>query len=195
MPDGQRIRLFREGVPSHDGRVLSNTTWEEPIPASLRLTGMIIGTVDQIRRDDEGWVTGVVHTDRDVVGLASEVSVSQATMLREDETVTIVAARLREVALGDKPVWDGMEIYPDLDNDVEHIIEASLMDWYQPSASNHRRFLATELQRVRGLPRDEISALIKNAYYSARDNGGTMHTAGDVAADAVLALIRGESNG
>lgn len=35
--------------------------------------------------------------------------------------------------------------------------------------------------------RDDLAAMIKNAYYHARDHGGTMHTAADDAADAILA--------
>jgi hypothetical protein len=184
----KRIRLLREMYTTDDGRTLVDTVWTEPIPATLQ--GKIIGTVDQIRREGEGWVTGVVHTDRDVVGLASEVSVDKAQMEEDGDQVLVVGARLREVALGLKPVWEGMVITDDLDQ----VIEASLMDWYHPTAREHRKRLAQELTRIRDLPHDEIAAIIKNAYYHARDHGGTMHTAADVAADGVLALIRGEAS-
>jgi len=34
---------------------------------------------------------------------------------------------------------------------------------------------------------ETLAALIKDAYYAARDNGGTMHTAADDAAKAIVA--------
>lgn len=37
--------------------------------------------------------------------------------------------------------------------------------------------------------RDRIEAAIKDAYYAARDSGGTMHTAASDATDAVLAVL------
>jgi hypothetical protein len=42
--------------------------------------------------------------------------------------------------------------------------------------------------------RQEIAAKIKDAYYSARDNGGTMHTAADDAVDAVLRVLAEHSD-
>lgn len=39
------------------------------------------------------------------------------------------------------------------------------------------------------LTAETLAAKIKDAYYAARDNGGTMHTAADDAAAAILALV------
>lgn len=74
--------------------------------------------------------------------------------------------------------------------EIEQVIERSVNNWHRPMAQDDRRVLATEPQRIRGISRETLSALIKDAYYHARDHGGTMHTAGDDAADAILKLLR-----
>jgi hypothetical protein len=48
-------------------------------------------------------------------------------------------------------------------------------------------------------PDDEVRQLVekavKDAYYNARDNGGTMHTAAEDARDAVLAALKSHATG
>lgn len=44
-------------------------------------------------------------------------------------------------------------------------------------------------QTTTGPDREKIRAAITNAYYEARNSGGTMETAADAAADAVMALV------
>lgn len=48
------------------------------------------------------------------------------------------------------------------DQSLDQVIEASLMDWYYPSAREHRRVLALELMRIRGLDLEGLDDRIRD---------------------------------
>lgn len=117
----KRIRLYREGTPTIDGRLLVETTWApEPIPLLIQTQRgvtdhwdtKIIGTVEHIRRGlRDGWVTGVIKTPADPKGLFAEADFDVVEINEElsTETITVInSARLRAVTLGMRPAWKEM---------------------------------------------------------------------------------------
>lgn len=118
----KRIRLYREGHPTIDGRLLVETTWAPPPlpllvmnpnrdPALGHDGAQIIGMVDHIRRSRDGWVTGVIKTPGDPKGLYAEADFDKVEIVpdHEDEaTITIKSARLRAITLGVHPAWKEM---------------------------------------------------------------------------------------
>lgn len=118
----KRIRLYREGIPTLDGRLLQETTWYPkgiPLllmnpnsdPALGHSGAQIIGTIEHVRRSRDGWVTGVIKTPGDPRGLYAEADFDMVHIDEDatDENVTVIAqARLRAVTLGVHPAWKEM---------------------------------------------------------------------------------------
>ena len=114
----KRIRLYREGHPTLDGRTLVETTWA-PTPLPLLLMGkpgshdgaQIIGMVDHLRRSRDGWVTGVIKTPGDPKGLYAEADFDMVKIDEDHkpiEEIRIESARLRAITLGVSPAWKEM---------------------------------------------------------------------------------------
>lgn len=114
-----RARLYRENHPTIDGRLLRDTIWrDERIPLMMLHLEResvydpfdIIGWVDTVRREDDGWVTGELHTDVTItgVGLACECDFDNADTILKDDVLITTTARLRAVVLGTRPTWEGM---------------------------------------------------------------------------------------
>lgn len=106
-----RVRLYREGVDTSDRRRLEHTTWPEGHRPARLDTGELIGTVSELRREADGWVTGNLIVRVDPTGYACQaefVSNGQFTYLRD--TTIITGAKFQAVVLGHRPVWDGMTI-------------------------------------------------------------------------------------
>ncbi|HVQ18895.1 MAG TPA: hypothetical protein VMT27_07655 [Actinomycetes bacterium] len=108
----QRVRLYREGHDTDDGRRIEQTQWSDgPIPALFE--ARVIGTVTEIQREDEGWVTGELTTEENVAGLAAEADFDNVEIDMTGEVSVITNARLRAVTLGRRPTWREMWIGDD----------------------------------------------------------------------------------
>lgn len=113
-----RRRLYLEGRSTNDGRRLEATRWpEDRIPLLLAPdtddghgASKIVGWVDKIQREDDGWVTGDLHTRVNPEELFCEPDFDNAEHRDLLGGVLVIrAARLRSVHLGKRPCWDGME--------------------------------------------------------------------------------------
>lgn len=116
----KRIRLYREDHPTVDGRLLKESTWAPPPLPLLVMRDMgehahsnteIIGTVEHIRRGQDGWITGVIKTPAEIQGLSAEADFDTVEMDSEESTETTMVfkgARLRAVTLGRHPAWKEM---------------------------------------------------------------------------------------
>lgn len=116
-----RRRLYREGVATNDGRILENTTWsDEPLPLPLMLITdpgspgperfpRLIGMVTEVRREEDGWVTGELTTQENLDGLACQAEFDQVEVVNQNaDIIKVSAARLRAVTMGQHPCWDDM---------------------------------------------------------------------------------------
>lgn len=120
-----RIRLALEGTATNDGRLLQpdSLEWGDkqlPVRSGRHIGGRnprteyrLVGTVQDVRRERDGWVTGDLWTagDFDPRGVAAQVDLD---LLEEGpstpELQVFKQARLRGVTLGTSPCWDGMVI-------------------------------------------------------------------------------------
>jgi hypothetical protein len=127
---GSRIRLYREGKVTNDGRKLLNTTWRaEPLPVMMMNQTRddqsghdwvtVVGKLTEVRKEPStGWVTGLLTLDkpRNVSGMAAEadfVSYEPSKIPGKtdtDDVLVMTNAKLHGVTLGEHPTWDGMEI-------------------------------------------------------------------------------------
>lgn len=61
----QRIRLVMEDVETSDGRIIQPRalTWRHPIPVTEHRDGYstVIGSIGEVRREDDGSITGVTN--------------------------------------------------------------------------------------------------------------------------------------
>lgn len=121
MGDPVRARLYREDHDTTDGRRLERTVWaDEPLPLLIlrepdpkvggHYGSVVCGKVTDLRREDEGWVTGELHTEEPLTGLACEADFQGGGNHEWQDTHISVGARLRAVTLGTRPTWDGMWI-------------------------------------------------------------------------------------
>lgn len=114
-----RIRLYREGHATGDGRILKASTWApEPLPVMAysprRKESVVVGTLRHLRRDTtSGWVTGILQTRLDCKGLAAEADFDEVEVDEEASTEDLGVfrtARFRGIHLGTAPTWDDMWI-------------------------------------------------------------------------------------
>lgn len=103
----ENVKLYREDHPMAGSMrmVLTNTViprTEVKLYARKGLQGhpARIGTVTDIRRADDGWVTGTLDTPDTITGAHSEAGF----------TASKGRPRLAHVMLGNHPAWEGMEI-------------------------------------------------------------------------------------
>lgn len=116
-----RIRIAREGMLTVDDRVIAAGALQvdnEPVPVLLAFPQgddsshdrtQLIGTVESVTRDEDGWLTAEIHTERDLTGYAAEVDIDNVTWSEEDPFV-VLKGRLRAVVMGKHPCWDDMVI-------------------------------------------------------------------------------------
>jgi len=111
MGTNRRIRLYRTGHVAVDGRLLNAVTREGSIfPVLTGGESAFIGYVDDIEAEEDGWVTGVIHTDWPVRGMSAEASMDQVSVVRMGDDMLGIDGRLRGIWLGYTPCWEGMVI-------------------------------------------------------------------------------------
>jgi hypothetical protein len=117
----RRIRIFREGYPTTDGRLLVPDVVHLPVtPIPLLRQGLsdgssnVIGRVSGFQRRKYGWVYGLVDTGEDgvsVMGLAAQIDldhIEHELMGGHLDLMVVTGGRLRAVTLGKHPAWKGM---------------------------------------------------------------------------------------
>lgn len=127
-----RVRLLREGVVSKDGRLVANgaTTWKDgPIPLLVLLStegdghygARLCGAVRHIWResDGSGWITGVLDTTLNTIGLHCEADMDRLDMPEAaGEEMVFTHVRLRAVTLAQgNAIWSDMTIEAETDDD------------------------------------------------------------------------------
>lgn len=119
-----RIRVFREARPTHDDRLVlpGAITWAgNPVPAMAlpekvtkadgKYGSWLVGTVTDLRREDEGWITGELRVSGfDPKGKVAQAALETVEYERTDDYLAVRKARLAGVVLGDSPCWDDMVI-------------------------------------------------------------------------------------
>ena len=108
--------LIWEGKPTSDnGRQIVHgaLSWEEPLPVVAHVGGdaHVIGRIDNIRREENGSITGEVTLD--VQSLYCQADLTDAEWqepTEEDRLLTVTSGRLRQIVLGDNPAWDKEEM-------------------------------------------------------------------------------------